>query len=368
LPDIRTSQPARPAAAGRAAEGPPSQPPAVASQATRDPRLERRAALADPMERYRRMVEIRRTEDQVKELFAEGLVAGSTHTCQGQEAVSVGLALATRPTDTVLCTYRGHGHALALGLTPEAVVAEILGRQTGCVGGVGGSMHLSSRTVGLMPTMAIVGAGIPIAAGVGWAAQVAGDDTVAVSLFGDGAANIGAFHESLNLAAIWRLPVVYVCENNLYGEYSRISATTPVSDLAVRASSYSILGEVVDGQDLDTVTAALSGAIERARSGGGPTLLEMKTYRYSGHSRSDPATYRPPGELDAWLGRDPLEIYGARLIETGAATPASLEAVRAEVEASVARAVEAARAAPEPHVDAMFRHVHAESGRLRGIV
>jgi TPP-dependent pyruvate/acetoin dehydrogenase alpha subunit len=327
---------------------------------TIDVQLARRAALTDPVERYRRMFEIRRTEDRIKELFAEGLVAGSTHTCQGQEAVSIGVAVATRPTDTVVCTYRGHGHALALGMTPEAVVAEILGKASGCVGGVGGSMHLSSRPIGLMPTMAIVGAGIPIAAGVGWAAQVLERDDVALSLFGDGAANIGAFHEGLNLAAIWRLPVVFVCENNLYGEYSSMASTTPVTDLAVRATSYGMPGEVVDGQDLDTVITALSTAVDRARSGGGPSLLEVKTYRYSGHSRSDPATYRPEGELDAWLARDPLEIYGERLVATGAASPAALAAVRTETEAAVAHAVEAARSAPAPSLGAMFRHVRAE--------
>ena len=190
--------------------------------------LDRREQLADPVQRLRRMMEIRHTEDLIKGLFASGLVAGSTHTCQGQEAVCVGIAASLRPTDAVCCTYRGHGHAMALGMAPEQVVAEILGRTSGCVGGVGGSMHLSSKAIGLMPTMAIIGAGIPIAAGVAWGAQLRGDGGVAVSIFGDGTANIGAFHEGLNIAAVWRLPVIFVCENNLYGEYSPLATTTAV--------------------------------------------------------------------------------------------------------------------------------------------
>ena len=321
--------------------------------------LERRTALAEPVQRYRRMVEIRRTEDSIKELFAAGLVAGSTHTCQGQEAVSVGIAAVVRPADQVVCTYRGHGHALALGMTPESVLAEILGRTDGCVGGVGGSMHLSSREIGLMPTMAIVGAGIPIAAGAAWAAQLAGDRRIAIGLFGDGASNIGAFHEGLNLAAVWGLPVVFVCENNLYGEYSRIDATTAVDDIARRADSYGIPGEVVDGQDLDQVVDAVSRAAERARSAGGPTLLEMKTYRYAGHSRSDPALYRPEGELDAWLARDPIALYGDRLVSDGLADAGTLEQLRQDVGERVEAALDVARSSPEPELREMFRHVHA---------
>jgi acetoin:2,6-dichlorophenolindophenol oxidoreductase subunit alpha len=329
----------------------------TSSPAPEHPWLARRVILSDPVERYRRMVEIRCTEDSVKQLFSDGLVAGSTHTCQGQEAVSVGVAVAARATDTVVCTYRGHGHALALGMEPEPLIAEILGRESGCVGGVGGSMHLSGKVIGLMPTMAIVGAGIPIAAGVAWAAQTTQRDDVAIALFGDGAANIGAFHEGLNLAAVWRLPVIFVCENNLYGEYSSISDTTAVTDIAARAASYGIPGEIVDGQELDTVISAMSAAIARARSGEGPSLLEMKTYRYSGHSRSDTGAYRPAGELESWLARDPLEIYAGRLVEMSAASNADLEAIRAETRQSVDLAVEAAKAGKAPASDVMFRHV-----------
>jgi acetoin:2,6-dichlorophenolindophenol oxidoreductase subunit alpha len=321
--------------------------------------LSRREALSEPVERLRRMMEIRHAEDLIKGLFASGLVAGSTHTCQGQEAVCVGIAASVRPTDAVCCTYRGHGHAMALGMAPEQVVGEILGRTTGCVGGVGGSMHLSSRQIGLMPTMAIIGAGIPIAAGVAWGAQLRGSDDVAVSIFGDGTANIGAFHEGLNIAAVWRLPVIFVCENNLYGEYSPLATTTAVKDIAERATSYAMPSAVVDGQDLDAVTAAMGVAVDRARSGGGPSLLEMKTYRYSGHSRSDPATYRPEGELDEWLARDPIDIYAARLQSQGVLDADAVAGLRADIGAEVDRAVESAKQGPEPDRSDMFAHVYA---------
>jgi acetoin:2,6-dichlorophenolindophenol oxidoreductase subunit alpha len=320
---------------------------------------ERRAELAEPLARYRRLLEIRHVEDSIKTLFADGLVAGSTHTCQGQEAVAVGIAAATRPTDPVVCTYRGHGHALALGMRPGDLLGEILGRARGCVGGVGGSMHLSCRAIGLMPTMAIVGAGIPIAAGVAWAARRQGRDDVAVGVFGDGSANIGAFHEGLNIAALWSLPVVFVCENNLYGEYSRIDATTSVADIARRADAYGMPGWIVDGQDVDKVIAAVSVAVERARSGRGPTLLEVKTYRFTGHSRSDPALYRPAGELDAWLARDPISIYAERLIAGGHLDERGCDALRRQVEDEVDAALLAAKAGSEPGLEEMFRHVRA---------
>ena len=321
--------------------------------------LERRAALADPVERWDRMVEIRLFEDRIKELFAEGLIHGTTHTCQGQEAVSIGIAVAARPTDHVCCTYRGHGTALALGMTLDAILGEITGRVIGTIGGVGGSMHLSERSVGLLPTSAIVGAGIPIAAGAALTAQVRGEDNCAIAVFGDGATNIGAFHEGLNLAAIWQLPVVFVCENNSYGEYSRIDLTTPITDLAVRAASYAIPSEIVDGQDVDSVISAVASALERARSGGGPAFLECKTYRYSGHSRADQATYRPAGELDEWLARDPLELYRNQLIAEGTLDAAKAEALRSSIVQRIEDCVERVMASEPAGVAAMFEHVYA---------
>jgi len=318
---------------------------------------ERRAALADPVACLERMMEIRSFEDRIKELFAEGVVHGTTHTCQGQEAVSVGIAKVLEPTDQVCCTYRGHGHALALGLTLDAVLGEIMGRTTGAVGGVGGSMHLCDRTVGLLPTSAIVGAGIPIAVGAALASSMTGDGSVALALFGDGATNIGAFHEGLNLAAIWRLPVVFVCENNVYGEYSRFDRTTPIEDLAERGRAYAIPSEIVDGQSLDEVTGAVEHAVERARAGGGPTFLECKTYRYSGHSRADAATYRPEGELDRWLARDPLSLYAQQLVGLGVLDDAKVAALRQAVDDRVNECVERTKAAEPATVESMFRNV-----------
>lgn len=319
----------------------------------------RRAMLMDPVAVYERMCEIRAVEDRIQTLYNDGHVRGSTHLCSGQEAINVGLARAARVTDVVACTYRGHGMALALGVPPEAVIGEIAGRVIGCAGGLGGSMHLSDSSVGLMPTFAIVGAGMPIAAGAALAAQLRGTDDVAFAVFGDGAANIGAFHETLNLASIWKLPVVFVCENNLYGEYSRINLTTPIEDLAGRAAAYGIPGVIVDGQDVDTVTYEISTAVARARAGEGPTLLEMKTYRYSGHSRSDAATYRPAGELDAWLTRDPIEIYARKLVGAGMLAK-ELQEARERIVEGVERATERALASPAPSIAEMFLHVGAE--------
>jgi pyruvate dehydrogenase E1 component alpha subunit len=303
------------------------------------------------------MIEIRLIEDESMNLYLEGLIAGSMHTGQGQEAVAVGVAASLRPTDLVTCTYRGHGLALALGLTPIALLAEMLGRKDGSLGGKGGSMHLSAPEIGLLPTFAIVGGGIPVAVGAAYASQVKRDGGVAVAAFGDGATNIGAFHEALNMASVWRLPAIFVCENNLYGEYSRIEKTTAITDVAARAAAYAMPGEIVDGQDVDAVMAAMSKAVARARSGGGPTLLEMKTYRYAGHSRGDPAKYRPAGELEKWKERDPIALYERVLIAAGVADAAKLADVRTEVERSVAAAIAAAKASPMPEAASIFEHV-----------
>lgn len=322
--------------------------------------LERRRRLQSGRPaRYEAMFEIRSFEDRVQEMFFEGTVHGTTHTCQGQEAVAVGVAAAARPDDTVTCTYRGHGVALALGMTPLSIMGEIMGRKLGAIGGVGGSMHLCDTSVGLLPTFAIVGAGIPVAAGAALTAQVRGTDRAAVAVFGDGAANIGAFHEGLNLAAIWKLPAVFVCENNQYGEYSRMELTTPIGDLADRAASYGMPGEIVDGQDVDAVAAAMETALARARAGEGPSLLEMKTYRYAGHSRADKAPYRPEGEFDLWYEKDPINTYRRRLLDEGELT----EERAADMEAGVARRLaeaEAEAAAGEPAgVEDMFANIYA---------
>lgn len=322
-----------------------------------DTPLDRRLKLKDPILRWDRMLEIRTLEDRIKDLFAEGLVHGTTHTCQGQEAVSVGIAMSLRPTDQVCCTYRGHGAALALGMTVDSVLGEIMGRTIGAIGGVGGSMHLSEPTIGLLPTSAIVGAGIPIAVGAALSAQVLGEDRCSVSIFGDGASNIGAFHEGLNLAAIWKLPVVFICENNTYGEYSRINLTTPLSDISIRATSYAMPAEIVDGQSVDAVAAAVSAAVVRARSGGGPTLVECKTYRYSGHSRADAGSYRPEGELDEWLKRDPVVLYETQLIEASLLDIGSAKEMRETVAKRIEDSIERVLASPLATVASMFENV-----------
>jgi TPP-dependent pyruvate/acetoin dehydrogenase alpha subunit len=321
---------------------------------TPDTATRRDAVLAGRVGRYERMVEIRLIEEAVLDLFAQGLISGTTHTSQGQEAVAVAVAAATRPGDHVACTYRGHGIALALGMTPAAVLGEILGRQAGCISGMGGSMHLSDPAAGLLPTFAIVGAGIPVAVGAALSAQVRGTSDVALAVFGDGAANIGAFHEALNLAAVWRLPVVFVCENNMYGEYSRIDKTTSVQDIADRAAAYRIPGEVVDGQDPDVLLCALAAAVQRARAGEGPTLVEAKTYRFAGHSRSDQALYRPPGELESWLERDPLTLFGNKLVQDGELGPEDRAHIYSRQQQLVAASLEVVLASPAPTIDMMM--------------
>ncbi len=258
------------------------------------------------LEFYEKMLLVRDFEDKVHQAFQRGLVFGTTHLCQGQEAVSVGAIAALGAEDSLTYTYRGHGQVIARGLDPEAAFAEIFGRVTGCSRGLGGSMHLADLGLGLLGSFAIVGAGLPVAVGAAIAAQMNGRGQVAMTFFGDGSTNIGAFHESMNLAAVWNLPVIFVCENNLYGEYSPILTTTPFEDLTRRADAYAMNAVMVDGNDVGAVYAAAGIAVERARDGGGPTFLECKTYRQCGHSRSDPASYRPEGELETWIAKDPI--------------------------------------------------------------
>lgn len=313
------------------------------------------------VEQYARMAEIRDFEERVNALFADGVIHGTTHLCMGQEALAVGLAAVLRPTDIVTATYRGHGVALALGMSPRSVLAEIMGKAEGCTGGMGGSMHLCDMSVGLLPTFAIIGGGIPVAAGAALAFQNRGEDSVAVAVFGDGAANIGAFHEALNLAAVWKLPVVFLLDNNVYGEYSRINLTTPFEDLHVRAGSYGIPGVSIDGMSVDAVMVGVQEAVDRARAGLGPTLIEAKTYRFAGHSRADTAPYRPEGELEYWQTRDPLLVTGAELEAAGIATREELDAVSVGVKAGLAELVTELLDAPGPTPADMFDNIFATS-------
>lgn len=314
----------------------------------------------DRLEWYRTMVRIRLFEEKVQELFMSGQIQGTTHLCQGQEAVSVGAITAMRPGDVQTNTYRGHGEALALGMDPEVAFAELMGRTTGGSGGVGGSMHLIDFSKGNIGANAIVGAGLPIAVGAAVAFQMQRKPNVALSFFGDGATNIGTFHEALNMAAIWTAPVVFIITNNLYGEYSPLRSTTPLDDLARRADPFGFPGVIVDGQDIDAVHAATSEAVERARGGGGPTLLEMKTYRYRGHSRSDPAKYRPEGELDRWKTRDPIDLLGAKLVAEAVIGPNDPVEIRNETQAEIDAAAVRAAAAPYPTLEETRPYVYAD--------
>jgi acetoin:2,6-dichlorophenolindophenol oxidoreductase subunit alpha len=312
---------------------------------------EHEAATGEYLDGYARMLLIREFETAIHRLFLKGEVHGTTHLYAGQEAVAVGVCMAIEAGDYVAGTYRGHGHALAKGTEPESLVAEMLGRRTGVCGGRAGSMNVIDLEHGLVGCYGIVGGSIAAGLGAGLAAKRQG--RVSVCFFGDGAANQGYFHECLNMAAVLRLPVVFVCENNLYAEFTPVAEATAGADIAGRATSYGVASAVVDGNDLWAVHEAATHAVRRARAGGRPTLLECKTYRHYGHSKSDPASYRPKDELERWLERDPLKLARTRLLEGGLA---ETEIVRREAatKALIEQAVQHALAAPypDPEIDA----------------
>lgn len=311
---------------------------------------------------YRMMQEGRLFEKRVHDLFLQGLVKGTSHLGIGQEAIAAGFAAALRPEDLVFCTYRGHIHTLLRGAPMPALMSELLGRATGICGGKGGSMHLTAVAHGAMGSYAIVGAHMPIAAGAAWAAKARGTGQVVVCFFGDGTTNIGAFHEALNLAAVWELPVVYVCENNLYMEYTPISAVTAVEHPAAdRASAYGLEPILIDGNDPDEVYATAARTVERARSGDGPSLVEAVTYRHGGHSRADPGKYRPDEEVAAWLSRDPIPTYRDRLVAAGV-SEATLDGIEREAREAVERATEEARVAPPPDPTTVDTQLWADGG------
>lgn len=311
---------------------------------------------------YEQMAVIRRTEKAAYDLFMTGLVKGTTHLAAGHEAVAVGASAALRPDDYVFATYRGHHHAMARGASAEECLAELMSRSTGVCRAKGGSMHLTKASAGMLGSYAIVGAHLPMAVGAGWSAQLRGSGQVAVAFFGDGATNIGAFHEALNLAAIWSVPVVFVCENNLYMEYTPISSVTAVPNPAAdRAPSYGIPAEIIDGNDVVVVRDAMATAVERARSGGGPTIIEAQTYRHYGHSRADPAKYRPTEEVDKWLAHDPLDLARTRLQDLG--VPSTLiDDADQRAGQIVAQAIEAAKAAPPADPAQALTDVWADGG------
>jgi pyruvate dehydrogenase E1 component alpha subunit len=290
------------------------------------------------------------------------LVKGTSHLSVGMEAIAAGFGVAMRPDDYTFATYRGHAHTLARGVPMEGVLAELLGRANGLLGGKGGSMHLTSVEHGVMGSYAIIGAHLTIANGAAWSAQYRGSGQVAVCFFGDGTTNIGAFHEALNYAAVFKLPVVFVCENNLYMEYTAISDITSVPRPAAdRAGAYGLPPVVVDGNDADACYLAAAEALEHARSHQGPVLVEAITYRHGGHSRADPGKYKPPGELEAWLAYDPLTLYRGRLERLGVAGE-QLTQIESRVAAAVDEATEAAMRGPVPDPSAAYTNVWADGG------
>ena len=295
---------------------------------------------------YEQMAVIRATEKTAHDLFLRGLVKGTTHLAAGHEAVAVGASAALADDDYVFATYRGHHHAIARGAPPEACLAELMQRQSGVCRAKGGSMHLTWAQGGMLGSYAIVGAHLPMATGAAWSARLRGTSQVAVAFFGDGATNIGAFHEALNLAAVWQLPVLFVCENNRYMEYTPIASVTSVPNPAAdRAAANGMPGVIVDGNDVEAVHETVAEAVERARAGRGPTVIEALTYRHFGHSRTDPATYRPAEEVEEWLARDPLLVTRRRLVERGL-PEGEVDAADARAAEVVAAAARSAREAP----------------------
>lgn len=311
------------------------------------------------IEMYEKMLEIRLFEEKVFELYAQNLVPGTIHLYTGQEAVAVGVCSALRKDDYITSTHRGHGHCIAKGAKLKRVMAEILGRRTGYCKGKGGSMHIADFSLGVLGATAVVGAGIPIAAGAGLSIKLRKTDQVVACFFGDGASNQGTFHEGVNMAAIWKLPVIFVCENNLYAMGTRQSLVMAIENIADRASAYGILGIAVDGNDVLAVYEATLKAVERARKGEGPTLIECKTYRHRGHSRVDPARYRPKEEVEAWLAKDPIKRFKERVLQSGALTEAELQRIEKEASDKVEEAVKFALDSPHPAPEEALEEVYA---------
>ena len=298
---------------------------------------------------YHRMLELREFELRVQEVYRAGSLPGFVHLYVGEEAVAAGVCASLERTDLVYSTHRGHGHALAKGVPGREVMAELWGKQTGCCGGRGGSMHMFASDYGFMGTNGIVGAGIPLAAGAALSAQLQNRGQVVVCFFGDGAVNSGSFHESLNLAALWNLPVVYACENNLYATEMAFLRATKNTSVASRAAAYAMPGIEVDGSDVMAVYKQAGEAIERARSGGGPTLVEFKTYRFVGHHEGDPGTgYRTKEEVESWKKRDPIKVLRQHMLDTGQASEAQFKAIEKETEDWLEDAVQFARNSPLP--------------------
>ena len=307
-----------------------------------------------------RMIEIREFEDGVKFLFLEGSMPGTIHQCQGQEATAVGVCSALAPDDFITSTFRGHGHALAKGLSVQEMLDELFGAASGCAGGKGGSMHMGNMDKGMVPAIAIVAGGIPLAAGMALSFKLENKPQIVACFFGDGAVAEGAFHEAVNMAALWNLPVIFVCENNLYGASTRIDQVMKNTRIADRAAAYGFEGETFDGNDVLAVHEASRRAAAQCRAGKGPYLLELLTYRRTGHSRRDPTHYQPKDEKQAWFARDPIDRFAAQLQADGLIDAEGVKRLRAEVTKRFEAAVEIAKHATQPTLADLETDVFAE--------
>ena len=310
----------------------------------------------------REMLLIRRFEEKAAEAYALGKIGGFCHLYIGQEAVGVGVSAALNPSDYVICSYREHGQALVRGISARAVMAELFGKATGCSGGKGGSMHLFDAEKRFMGGHGIVGGHLPLATGLGFAIKYRGGDEVCVCFFGEAAVNIGAFHEAVNMASVWKLPVIFLCENNRYGMGTAFERVAAVTDVVEHACSYDIAGEVVNGMDVLEVHQATRRAVQRARKGGHPTLLEVRTYRFMGHSMSDPlhGVYRTKDEVEEQKRKDPIHQLSQQMLQAGTIDQAGIDALDAEVQAEVADAVTFADESPDPAPEELLRHVLAD--------
>lgn len=311
------------------------------------------------LQMFKTMLLIRRFEEQCVEFYKSGEIHGSLHPCIGQEATAVGACVALRRDDYMTCTYRGHGQALAKGLGPKQAMAELLGRKTGCNQGKGGSMHFTDPDIGLLGENAIVGAGVPIAVGAAMTAQLDKTDRVAITFFGDGAVNQGAFHEAMNMAAIWDLPIIFFCENNLYSEMTPIKDMVNVAQLADRAAAYGMQAVTVDGYDPIAVYEVTKAAVERARGGEGPTFIEAMTYRLFGHMVGDTEPYRTKAEVEQWRKRDPITTFPKQLIDEFGFNEADIESATANVDAELAEISRFALESPWPDVSKIAEDVFA---------
>ena len=300
------------------------------------------------LQMYRRMTLCRMFEERVYYLFLEGRLPGTIHQSQGQEATAVGVCSALEEGDMITSTHRPHSHAIARGVSIKSLMAELFAKETGCCRGKGGSMHVGDRESGMLPAIAIVGGGIPLASGYALAFKSLKQPNMVACFFGEGATNIGTFHEAINMAAIWDLPVVFVCENNKYAASTSVEKVMKIKHVSERAAAYGIPGQTVDGNDVELVYASMTEAAERARTGKGPTLLELETYRFAGHSRSDPGHYRDTAEVAAWKERDPIARYEKKLLEEGLLQPESVEDLQSVISRELEEAIAQAEQDPSP--------------------